>query len=464
MERLVAASLLTVLLVSVGLSQQSAPAPVPPRPADPEFLRAADEVLEEVSKLISLPVKAPLKKSLRSRDEIRGFVIREMNEEREQAKWYADQKALETFGLIPRGFDLKKFLADLLTEQIAGLYDPKAKEFYIADWIDLKDQRMVMSHEMVHALQDQSFDIEAWADAAKPNDDAELARHSVLEGAAIVGMLDFMLREQKMRAKDLPDLQPFIRAGMLSELEKNPELKRAPGYIRDTLLFPYLEGTSFAQRVLRERGSWEEFHKVFSSAPSSTQEILHPDLYLGGAPVPRISLAAAVQAVPPPWKKLDETTLGEFGLRCLLKEFLKENRALELSPAWAGDTYAVFEHQKSRQVLLLFRLRLASPQDAARFFGAYSEALELKYDKRASLLRRPNFFSFQTSLGGVFLYCREDECLTAEGATRDLFDRITRAVRWPDAPREREAAKSVEKVALLPPALPADVHALHPAS
>ena len=53
-------------------------------------------------------------------------------------------------------------MIDLLTEQIAGLYDPKSHEFYIADWIPMADQRMVMAHELTHALEDQHFQIEAW--------------------------------------------------------------------------------------------------------------------------------------------------------------------------------------------------------------------------------------------------------------------------------------------------------------
>ena len=63
-------------------------------------------------------------------------------------------------------------MLDVLTDQIAGLYDPKAKEFYIADWIGVDDQREVMSHELTHALEDQSFDIDPWIKAARPNDDA----------------------------------------------------------------------------------------------------------------------------------------------------------------------------------------------------------------------------------------------------------------------------------------------------
>ena len=136
MRRLATILAALLLLTSAVFSQEATPAPplkAPVTPASPEFLKAADEVLEEVSKLVSLPVKAPLKKTVRTREEIRQFVLREVHEERDAAKWYADQRTLEAFGLIPHGFDLQAFVVDLLTEQVAGLYDPKSKEFYIAD-------------------------------------------------------------------------------------------------------------------------------------------------------------------------------------------------------------------------------------------------------------------------------------------------------------------------------------------
>jgi len=450
MKRLVLAVAVILLLLPAAFSQQSSPAP-PTVSSNPDFLKAADEVLADVSKIISLPVKSPLKKTVRTREEIREFILREVHEERDAAKWHADQQALEIFGLIPRDFDLQQFVVDLLTEQVAGLYDPKSKEFYIADWIPLHEQRMVMSHELVHALQDQHFNIEPWSEAARPNDDGELARHSVLEGAAIVGMLEYMLRAQNLSVRDLPDIEQFIRAQMVGELDKESKLAKSPAYIRDSLLFPYLAGTAFSQRLLKAGGSWEKFYGVFAKPPASTHQILHPDLYLAGENLPPVSLAAAVKAVPGEWKKLDENTLGEFGVHALLKQFLGEERAQRFSPAWAGDSYAVFEQLKTKRVLLLFRLRLAADPDAARFFGAYSESLELKYASRASLFRRPNFFSFEAAEGGVFFYCHNDECLTAEGATRATFDRITRALRWPDAPRPAASGKPSEKIAGVPP-------------
>src|SRR5262249_55545291 len=113
-----------------------------------DFVRAADEVLQNMSEITGLPLVTPLKKTLRSREEIRAYVIRQMDEDKDASQRYADAKSAEAFGLLPKNFDLDSFMVDLLTEQIAGLYDPKAHEFYIADWIAPEDQRMVMAHEL----------------------------------------------------------------------------------------------------------------------------------------------------------------------------------------------------------------------------------------------------------------------------------------------------------------------------
>jgi hypothetical protein len=155
-----------------------------------EFVAAADEVLHQMSEITGLKLLTPLKKSLRSREQIRAYVINEMKEDKDEAERYAGERSAEAFGLLPKGFDLDNFMIDLLTEQIAGLYDPKTHEFYVADWIPAADQKMVMAHELTHALQDQHFKIDNWVKAARPNDDAELARESVLEGSAMAAMVD----------------------------------------------------------------------------------------------------------------------------------------------------------------------------------------------------------------------------------------------------------------------------------
>jgi hypothetical protein len=447
MKRFAGMACICVLAAAISGAQQSVtppaavPAPAVPQvgaTASADFIKAADEVLAQMSKLLDLPIKEPLKKSLRSKQGIREYLIREEKEDRSDAQRHADTKALEAFGLIPKDFPLDSFMLDVLTDQVAGLYDPKAKEFYIADWIPADEQRAVMSHELTHALEDQSFHIDPWIKAARPNDDAELARQAVSEGSALAAMVDYTLRDQQVSVRDLPDVSLLIRSGAVQEMDKDPNLAKAPGYIRDELLFPYLAGTSFSQQFLKAHNGWADLNLLFQTPPISTQQILHPELYLTGVKPAVVSLPEWKDLVPADWKLLEENVMGEFGLQEVLKQFLGQDRADTLAPAWAGDRYALFENQKTKDTPLVFRLVLDNADDAARFFGQYSEALELKYKTRTALFRRPNYFQFQADTGGVFLRCVGATCLTVEHASRETYDGINRAIGWPAAPEPPE--------------------------
>jgi hypothetical protein len=426
-------------------SPETHPGPMPFAQNSPQaaenFIQAANEVLAQMSQILELPIREPLKKSLRSKQEVRDYLIREEKEDKNDAERYADKKSLEAFGLIPKDFPLDSFMLDVLSDQVAGLYDPKAKEFYIADWIAADEQKPVMAHELTHALEDQSFHIDPWIKAARPNDDAELARDSVSEGSAMAAMVDYTLREEKMSVRDLPDVTTLIRSGAVAEMDKDPKLSKAPIYIRDELLFPYLAGTSFSQQFLKAHTGWSDLKLLFANPPASTQQILHPNLYLAGVKPLPVVLPDWKTIAPTEWKLLEENVMGEFGLDEVLKQFLGPKRADALSPAWTGDRYAVFENRQTKDTILVLRLALDNEEDASRFCGQYSEALEIKYKDRKDLFRRPNYFQFNTETGGVFLRCMGTTCLTVEGASRETYDKITRSVGWTLAPGPAETSR-----------------------
>src|SRR5437588_5087971 len=406
-----------------------------------EFIAAADEVLQQMSEITGLKLLTPLKKSLRSREEIRAYVIKQMNEEKNPAERYADARTAEAFGLLPKGFDLDTFMVNVLTEQIEGLYDPKTREFYIADWSPPADQRMVMAHELTHALEDQHFQIEAWAKAARPNEDAELARDSVLEGSAMAAMIDYLMLGTGRSLKDVPDFDPGV---LIGDLGSTPTLQKAPPFLKDALMFPYLGGLTFSAAVMKNTG-WSALPGLFEKPPVSTQQILHPALYQSGRTPRKVTLPPLGKLLGDNWSKLDENIMGEFGWKEVLKQFLDNDRAKTLAAAWDGDRYIVFEQKQTKKLILVTRLHLDSEEHAARFFGQYSEALEKKYPERSNLLRRPNFFSFETAEGGVFLDCLGDECVTMEGATRNIFDGFTKALNWPLAPQPAERPGAAPK-------------------
>ncbi len=452
--------LIALLLVSLGATaQQTAPSSALPPPSsaqNAEFLQAADEVLAEMSKIISLPILSPLKKSMRSREEIKAYLLQKMKEDKDADKRYADQKTMEKFGLLPKDYPLDQTLVKVLTEQIAGLYDPDSQEFFIADWNSEADQRSVMSHELTHALQDQHFHIDKWTDAAKPNIDAEFARDAVLEGSAMAAMIDYQL-DGKGSIRDLGEFDPAM---LMGDLDSSPELAKAPKVLQDELMFPYLSGTTFTQKLLKASNGWPDFYKVFAKPPVSTQQIMHPDLYLQDVVPPKITLPPTKGLVSADWKSLDENLMGEFGLLEIFKQYLPKDRATNLAAMWSADRYALFENQKNKRTMLLFRERLGSDASAARFFGAYSEVLELKYDKRDNLMRRPNFFSFDTPEDGVFIRCMDSDCLILEGGTRAMFDHLTVELGWPAGPAVpvKPNDPHINTTALpIPPRLLADV-------
>jgi hypothetical protein len=273
----------------------------------------------------------------------------------------------------------------------------------------------------------------------------------VSEGTALAAMFDYSLQDQRMSVRDMPDMTLLIRSGAVAEMDKDPLLAKAPLYIRDELLFPYLAGTGFSQQFLKAHSGWADLKILFDNPPVSTQQILHPEMYLAGVKPEKVTLPDWKGIVPEDWKLLEANVLGEFGLGEVLKQFLGQGRADTLSPAWRGDRYAVFESEKTKKTALVYRLALNNADDAARFLGQYSEALEVKYKTRTNLFRRPNYFQFQTNDGGVYIRCLAATCLIVEGASRETFDAINRALGWPPAPAPAEAAAAPQSAAISAP-------------
>ena len=185
-------------------------------------------------------------------------------------------------------------------------------------------------------------------------------------------------------------------------------------------------------------GGWSAVSRVFTKPPASTQQILHPALYKSGK-VPTPVVIPAAKPVGDGWAKLEENVMGEFGWKEVLKQFLDEARATPLAAGWEGDRYVLFERKSDKKLILITRLKLANAECTGRFFGQYSEALEKKYEERSNLFRRPAYFSFDTSEGGIFLRCAETECLTLEGGDRALFLKLNKELGWgsiPEQPKE----------------------------
>jgi len=256
-----------------------------------------------------------------------------------------------------------------------------------------------------------------------------------------------MLRPMGRSMKDLPDFDPSLLVG---DLASSPALNKAPPFIKDTLEFPYLAGFTFSASAMKAFG-WNSLSSLFANPPVSTQQILHPELYKAKKLPKVVSVPSFEKELGPGWEKLEDDTLGEFGWREVLKQFMDKHAAASLAAAWEGDHYIVYENKQSKKLMLATCLVLSNEETSARFFGRYSEALEKKYSDRSHLWRRPNFFSFDTPDGSVFLRCVGTECITLEGTDRKVFVQWNSDLKWPDLPDPPQKPETdPTKVTLLP--------------
>jgi len=362
----------------VGLYVPSLPAAADSTPNP--LLAAFDEVLQRVVSLRHLQLKAPIKRAVRNRQQIRTEVQALIQAELSPAEWEAERKAMVQWGLITPDFRLQEFVYDLLAEQAAGYYDPKQRTFFIADWLPQLIQKPVMAHELVHALQDQHYDLQRNFDLVKDQSDLTLARKALIEGDAVAVMLVYLLEPLGLSMDDLPDMQALLQASAPFMGEQFQVYARAPLILRQQLVFPYVHGLAFIKEALAH-GGWEGLDSVYRHSPVSTAQIMHPEKYFTAAPeLPReVALELPEAALGPAWKKLKRDVLGEFLLSVVLQQFLPEDEARQSAAGWRGDRYELFEHQDTGRLLLVCLTAWDTPQSATTFFQSYTKLIALKY-------------------------------------------------------------------------------------
>src|SRR5208282_4147628 len=290
-------------------------------------------------------------------------------------------------GLVSRDFSLEKFLITFYTEQAAGFYDPKRKTMFIADWIPAETQTMVLSHELTHALQDQSWDLESYLHGARDDDDATDARQAVVEGYATAAMLQQVAGGADLG--QLPSIAPLMEMVVHQQFEEYPAFSNAPYFFRMQALFPYVQGMGFIQAGL-QLGAWKDLNKLFEHPPGATKQIFEPQTYFHHQALPRIALAhpPALEGVAG-LRFLSENAMGELGYYCLLGQLISEDEAKTVGPSWLADRYLLYERSGGNDFALVARTRWTSPESSLRFFRDYHTILAHKYpeltpDKRSS--------------------------------------------------------------------------------
>jgi hypothetical protein len=364
-------------------------------------------MLKETSELRELSILKAVKSGAQSRADIERMIIKNLDSDTTPAETHAAEVLLRAFGLAPNDFAYRTFLVKLLTEQVAGYYDPKAQQFYLADWIELDGQKPVMAHELTHALQDQHFNLKRFEKWPKGDSDAELAAHALIEGDATLAMTIYMSKNPMVALA-------FIRS-LGGQEAASEQFRRAPRALRESLLFPYEEGSAWATQLFK-RGGWELVSQAFAKLPQSSEQILHADKYFAYEAPQKLALPDFKTILGSSWKRIDYDVNGEWGLYLVLDEFLNNQaESKQACAGWGGDRFALYETGKPNEFFIAQLTAWDTPADAREFFDAYAKRTSKRYPDARETKAAEDRMEWQTGSGGVGLELRGSRVAIVEG-------------------------------------------------
>jgi hypothetical protein len=334
--------------------------------SDRELRRLAAEVLPDIAERSGMELKVPVRLEVRTRDELERYLEFKLDEELPPEEAQARVDVYAMLGLLDPDTDLRALLLGLYGEQVAGFYEPDSTAFFVIEGQSVATLRPLLVHELVHAVQDQSVDLRALSDSDLGNDRATAAM-AAIEGHATLVMFEYLAEQMAGAPLDLATVSDFAAqiGPALEATAQFPALASAPRIIRESLLFPYVEGAIFAH------GLWSETDRVvpFGDAmPLSTEQVFDP---AAASPVElAVKVSGATQVLT--------DVLGSLELGILIEDVLgvakgAGGRAGGMADGWDGDRFVLVDVAGEGR-----SLSFATLWDSEKARDAFSNRVEVR--------------------------------------------------------------------------------------
>jgi hypothetical protein len=347
-----------------ALSEPSAPeATRAPRDGRPTPLVA--QTLATMSHVRGLAATRPVLSVTLGREALLSQVKQHVEREVPATAIRAEGLVQKLLGFFPVDEDYEAATYALLLGQLAGYYEPANGTMYLAEDLDDANARSTLAHELVHALQDQHWDLRTRSLYVAGQEDKDDALSALAEGDASSAMEDELLSRVNPGATALSMPDQELKDALVESVASGPAA-RAPHALRMALIAPYADGLAFVN-VLRRQGGWARVDEAWSHLPETTEQILHPEKWRTHEP------ALVLPAPPPPtagFTLLDANTLGEETLRLTFEEWMPEARAIAAASGWGGDRAALYQRGE-REYAYVWHIRFddASPDAPDAFAG-----------------------------------------------------------------------------------------------
>ena len=332
-------------------------------PADNEILLAIGQAVAERR---GLPLLQEVPVFLIRRGDIVAYLESGLDDA-DRRENLAFELSLRLLDLLDEDDDLAALQRDLFEGAVLGFYDPEIASFVIVSGNNVLASRDLdtITHEFVHALQDQHFQIGDTLERLSSNSDAGLAFRFIVEGDATVaeGLFGDLISEYSPRLQAAIDVLP------------GPSLT-IPAIIEEIFFSPYIDG-AFIVAALRNGPGVEGIDAILENPAASTEQLLHledPNIEpanLEPVILPDPNLRAALGTG---WLLLGHDTLGEFIITEYLDQAFPRADAVRAGVGWGGDRLSVYGGPNDAG-LLAWHTAWDTNQDAIEFFDLYAEFL-----------------------------------------------------------------------------------------
>jgi len=272
--------------------------------------------------------------------------------------------AYKIIGLIPIDYPYTHCFLDMAGDLSDALYDRNTKEIVIRSQTAVSNQ--VLVHEIIHALQDQHFNL------SKLRQGIELSDHDLAVAALVEG--DAVIVEERY--------QQLVQSSPESLGAANQPECMPPEPLFSVFMFPYEWGRRFIQ-ILSNHDP-ESINRAFHDPPQTTRQVLYPEEYLGSTPPHGQPYFHPAEVAG--YKKLYSDMLGEYVLRSLFRTYSGRSYGILAARGWQSDLMELY--RQGDNYMIVWRILLEGSDDIEQFFDAlrrYSASrFGFKVDRRAT--------------------------------------------------------------------------------
>jgi len=357
--------------------------PASPAAEDPASAAVYDAIEQQVQDLRSLRATTKVERDVFDRAALCAYLKQQFAAHNPPELVRGTETLYKQLALLPENASLQDLSLELLTSQVAGLYDDETKKMYVVSTADAPGplEKFVYSHEFTHAITDQAFGLRSVVGEATDQSDRTMARSALVEGDAT--LLMSLWAQGNLTPAEL------LAAAGAADPASQAVLDRMPAILKDPLTFPYTSGLQVALNGYAT-GGYGAVDDLYRNPPDSTEQVLHAEkLASREAPVPVAFPDDLATRLGDGWTVTLQDTFGEELLEIILRDGGASGTA-DAAAGWGGDRVALIEGPGD-EVAVVLDTAWDTEADAAAFEAALAPTVEkLKAAGKSPAVLRPD--------------------------------------------------------------------------